>query len=72
MPTELEWSGGAHAGAGFVLIGFQIDTPDDLTSGGYSQFTLRLTASPVPEPSSFALLALGGIGIGLYRKRRLK
>jgi hypothetical protein len=70
-PYEIVWSNGTmEPGFGSVFLGlsFSIDTPDDLLpSGGATSFTLRQTPIPVPEPSTFAL---GALGICLHRKRR--
>lgn len=55
----------------FVMT-FSVDTPDDMTSGGYTDFTLRQTPVPVPEPAAWQLLAAAAVGFCIRRGARTK
>ncbi|TWT49383.1 hypothetical protein Pla22_45790 [Rubripirellula amarantea] len=56
------WSGASAAYAGFRWQGNQ--------SGNVDSFSVSSGAAAVPEPSSFALLGLIGVGIGVCKRRR--
>lgn len=44
----------------------------DLSTFAIRSFTIGITyANPVPEPSTYALLALGGLGLFVLGRRRL-
>jgi len=65
---ELTWSGGAGVAPGqSTTITFSMLIPNST-----GNFTVRGTPSPVPEPSTIALLSVGvlGVSIGWLRKRR--
>jgi hypothetical protein len=36
---------------------------------GITQFTLRQSPIPFPEPCAMSMLLLGSVGLGCYRKR---
>ena len=54
-----------------TVISFTGASPGNAEYVGLDNVAVNLKSSPVPEPSSFALLGLGGIGlaIGAYRRR---
>jgi hypothetical protein len=54
---------GTHVG---VVFGAASVAEDDMS------FTLQGMTAPVPEPSSAALLAIGGMGLLAFRSRRLQ
>lgn len=60
---------------GFYTTGNDLLTTLTISDGGYNDFFIgefAIAQAAVPEPSSFALLGLGGIGlaIGAYRRNR--
>jgi hypothetical protein len=66
--TDGQFSGGG--GDGFA----RIVAPGDIAGGRYVSNLASLTvfdgSVPVPEPSSFALLGVGALGLGLVRRRK--
>ena len=79
--ASLTWTGfsqfGVSAGVGapdttdFVSVGFYLSDTNDTTntfSGGYIR-NFEVTATAIPEPSSTALLGLGGLAFALRRRR---
>jgi hypothetical protein len=61
----LNINGGTHYG--YMQIAAEVDTPSARVYGwGYDS----VAANAVPEPSSFALLALGAAGIAALKRRR--
>jgi hypothetical protein len=71
LTNELTWSGGSVPadGINFLGLGFSLDTPDDLLGIVTTSFTLREIPIPAPEPSTLALLAIGGV-IAFAARRR--
>jgi hypothetical protein len=58
--------------ASAFFMTFSIDTPDDMTSGGYTDFTIRQVPVPVPEPAGWQLLAIAAVGLCANRGVRAK
>jgi hypothetical protein len=61
-PFELTFSGGSQ-GTGASPYTFRLDVPDLATVGGPATFTLRQIPTAIPEPGTFAISALGLIGL---------
>jgi hypothetical protein len=73
-PDVLRWSG-AVVGLGQIGASFAIDVPDglqDVHPDGANRFTLRLTPTAVPEPSSALLLIAGLSFVALRIRHRSK
>ena len=68
-PFELTFSGGSQ-GTGASPYTFRLDVPDLATVGGPATFTLRQIPTPIPEPGTFAIAALGLIGLVARRWSR--
>lgn len=57
--------GGVMPNGGFAgYFRFTVDVPDGIT-----QFTVRQSPIPSPEPSSLILVSLGAFGFAVYRRR---
>jgi hypothetical protein len=68
-PFELTFSGGSQ-GTGASPYTFRLDVPDLARVGGPATFTLRQIPRPIPEPGTFAIAALGLIGLVARRWSR--
>jgi hypothetical protein len=51
---------------GSIDLTFSMDVPDNATN--FSGFAIQQSPSPVPEPETLSLLALGGIGLWFARR----
>ena len=73
-PLELSLSNGSLPSGitSHLSIGFSLDVPDDMISGGYVNFTLRQFPIAVPEAATLTLSALGAIGLLFARRRFAK
>ena len=54
-----------------LLVGTSLELTDRATNGGVADLSTPSTTPAVPEPSSLALLTLGGLALGLGRADRL-
>jgi hypothetical protein len=64
----LVFSGGVHM-SGAESYQFRIDVPNLSATGALATFTIRQAPTPVPEPSTFALLGLAIAGYAACRSR---
>jgi hypothetical protein len=50
----------------YLLAWEELNTRNPLSNGGYDDAVLKITLHPTPEPATWALFALGLIGISLF------
>lgn len=67
--STFSWSTPITAGSS---VAFYIPISLSAYNGNSGSFDVSLTTAAVPEPSSMALLGLGGLGLAAYRRRRAK
>jgi hypothetical protein len=67
-----QWEYSGSVSPAYLFAGVNIVAVALEDHGGLTAFDMQITASPVPEPSTLALLGLGLAGLGLARRRRKK
>lgn len=59
-----------ESGGRYFLAVAHESTADDIIAGGLSNRTVLYEISPVPEPSTYALMLLGAAGVAVWARRR--